>query len=627
MVVRWRWGGARLRDGGSEEGTTPQGSLCVHTSSAAWSRPAPVQDPYARPRWARQLGVFRWGRRDEVVLGCSHEGVCRVKKPLSAMDDEDVRKLLDDKGGELDHELFATVTSTLPEAQQREFQSRAFSIEDPNSELYLEHAVADPEVIRLMEQQALCVDAYSNVEGIATTAHRRQARMKQQLIAAKGDREKTYAHKRGVCKDENYRVFQDFGLEVHDAQCCVYALSFYTGEGSNATSRGASLAVRKGNMVQTHKADVDAYLKLYDHVVYFLATALRCLPYYWGPAVRYVTLSDTAAKAYTPGNIVTWMQYSSSRRGTTAAAAFKGRNCRFEIWSIKGRHIAQFSNYGKSEDEVLFTPFTRLLVLNTTKDSDGNWVIRLREVELGLTKGLPLLWVDDRVLEEDFELKPMMEEAMQLTCRDIKYILKTSTDSAMAYLKSWYGQQVVLNPNFRIISDMSRPDESNGGAAGANLAKAAKSLPHGDKVPCMIFTSNASRGLATLREIAPDVNGVVTGSPQTQRPPVDSVVITHDHDTALAFCSFERGNSKVLDFHYIHQRPDDVRGTLLRKRPTAAREWLDSGAEVMNGEQVIAIRVAGDYTLIRTNTGSEGFVSTRYLHKNGGELEPEPEPA
>ena len=423
-------------------------------------------------------------------------------------------------------------------------------------------------------------------------------------------------------------MFQGFGLDKADAQSCVYALSFYTGAGSNSTSRGASLAVRKGNMVNTNKADVDAYLKLYDHVVHFLALALRCLPYYWGPAVRYVTMSDKAARAYVPGNVVTWMQYSSSKKGTEAAAAFGGRNCRFEIWSIKGRHIAQFSNYGKSEDEVLFTPFTRMLVLKTAKDSDGNWVIRLREVELGLTKGLPLLWVDDRVLDADFEMKEMMEEAMQHTHRDIKYILKDSTASAMAYLKSWYGHQVVLNPNFRIISDMSRPDETNGSAAGANLAKAVRTLPGAQgQIPLMIFTSSASRGLATLQKTAPAVNGQVTESPQSQRPPVDSVLITHSHDAALAFCSFENGKSAVLEYAYIHQRPDGVRGTLLRKTPTLAKDYTDDGTEVMNGEAVTAVRVAGEFTLIRTCKGAEGFVQSKYLHRADSQAEPEPEPA
>jgi hypothetical protein len=164
------------------------------------------------------------------------------RRCLSAMDADEIdRRLLDDKAGELEHELFATVTSKLSASKQREFERRNFEIQDPNSEIYLEHADADPELIRMMEQKALCVDAYTNLDGIAGTPTGRQKQLKKQLQAAKQDAEPTFAYKRPVCKDENYEVFQGFGLDKADAQSCVYALSFYTGAGSNSTSRGASL--------------------------------------------------------------------------------------------------------------------------------------------------------------------------------------------------------------------------------------------------------------------------------------------------------------------------------------------------------------------------------------------------
>eukprot|EP01047_Picozoa_sp_COSAG01_P051960 COSAG01_NODE_5414_length_4277_cov_7.150551_4_plen_401_part_00 len=359
------------------------------------------------------------------------------------------------ESGELQHNLFAMVTSRLPKWRQKEFQSANFEIADPSSELYLEQADPDEETMELLQHKALCVEVYGSeyLQGVASTAKDRKKKLISQLVGAKRKGEGSLAYKRSVCNEENYQVFQAAGLERDDAECCVFALSFYTGAGSNSTSRGASLAVRTGNMiVESDEAEVEKYLEKYSHVVYFLSKALQILPFYWGPAVRHITLSaEVAAAVYEPGNVVTWMQYSSSKKGLESASSFEERNCKFVIWSIKGRHIAKFSNFGESEDEVLFTPFTRMLVLRREKDASGNWTIYLREVELGLTKGLPLLWVDDRILGEDFEMKPMMEAAMAITGRDIKYILKPSTELALAFLKSWFGQQVKTNPNFRVV--------------------------------------------------------------------------------------------------------------------------------------------------------------------------------
>eukprot|EP00971_Amphidinium_carterae_P074627 1474926-Amphidinium_carterae.1 len=125
-----------------------------------------------------------------------------------------------------------------------------------------------------------------------------------------------------VCKTENYAVFEKAGLCSEDARCCVFALAFYTGSGSKESSRGASLKVRQSNVLMNSevKDDIDEYLAKYNHIVYFLSLALRHLPYYWGPVVRYITLDDRMATAYKPGSVVTWTQFSSSKRGRNAAA-------------------------------------------------------------------------------------------------------------------------------------------------------------------------------------------------------------------------------------------------------------------------------------------------------------------
>ena len=270
--------------------------------------------------------------------------------------------------------------------------------------------------------------------------------------------------------------------------------------------------------------------------------ALRNLPYYWGYCVRYITLNDDTAAIYEPGSVITWMEFSSTKKGSEAASSFSNRNCKFIIWSIKGRHIARFSNYGEVEDEVLFTPFTRLLVIKR-EHSDGQYVIHLREVELGLTtKGLPLLWVDDNILGKEFEMKAMMEEAMVKAGREIKYILKPSTHLALALLESWFGLQVRKNSHFRVISDMGRPREPEGTHAGAILAREIWGLKL--SVPIMIFTSNASAGLSKVGEKAPNMTARVLTSPEKGKPKANEVLITHSHKAAFAFCSFEGAADK-----------------------------------------------------------------------------------
>jgi hypothetical protein len=259
--------------------------------------------------------------------------------------------------------------------------------------------------------------------------------------------------------------------------------------------------------------------------------------------VRYITLSDDSAAVYEPGSVITWMQFSSARKGSEAASSFRDRNCKFIIWSIKGRHITRFSNYAEKEDEVLFMPFTRLLVIKR-EHSDGHYVIHLREVELGLTtKGLPLLWVDDNILP----MKEMMQEAMIKAGRDIKYILKPSTHLALAFLESWFGLQVRKNGHFRVISDMNRPEEPESAHAGAILAREiwAREIC----VPIMIFTSDASGGLSKVGEKAPNLTARVLTSPEKGKPRATEVLITQNPEAVFVFCSYQGAIEKDSENH------------------------------------------------------------------------------
>ena len=86
---------------------------------------------------------------------------------------------------------------------------------------------------------------------------------------------------------------------------------------------------------------------------------------------------------------------------------------------MKGRNISQFSTY-YGEKEVLFTPFSRFLVIGQRKESFKKsffgkrfhyTAIYMREIEVGLNNCKPVLWVDDNILNPNWENKLIMEQA------------------------------------------------------------------------------------------------------------------------------------------------------------------------------------------------------------------------
>ena len=56
--------------------------------------------------------------------------------------------------------------------------------------------------------------------------------------------------------------------------------------------------------------------------------------------------------------------------------------------------------------------------------------------------------------------------------KNIRFIAKTNTNLAIAFLKSCFGKRLKSMNNFRIISDMTRDKETDPGNAGANFMKA-----------------------------------------------------------------------------------------------------------------------------------------------------------
>ena len=72
------------------------------------------------------------------------------------------------------------------------------------------------------------------------------------------------------------------------------------------------------------------------------------IDFYWGKCIRWINLNNgkngdyNEYNDYKVGNIVTWIQFSSSSKADSNAdiECFENRNTKFIIWSIKGRDIS-----------------------------------------------------------------------------------------------------------------------------------------------------------------------------------------------------------------------------------------------------------------------------------------------
>lgn len=399
---------------------------------------------------------------------------------------------------------------------------REFNIDDPDCELALGGATWCED--KVFTKQMMCNDTFLNVT-LNEDPRERLLELKRSLDTFKVNN--VPADEWAVVKkagSENRAFLQSMGgLSSEDAEGCVWALSFYTGSNYDKAVRSASLAFRQNNLVLsgqwTKEQEEDFKLRM-GPVSYYLVRALCVLPAYWGLVTRCGDLGAEDLALYKPGHLVTWFQWASCKKGAEAAGAFARKNTRFVIWSISGRYIDAFSNFGKNcgrnEDEVLLLPGSRFLVLKveTIPQGDGSQtVIYMRQLELGITKGLPLLWVDDHILNPDKEMKREMDMAQVRRQQDhvIKFILKPSTALALAFLRSPWGRCHAQNEesHLRIMSDMGRPAEEDGGKAGARLVKAIATdlASEGLDFDCriLIFTSSVSRGEAVLKEF--DVAG------------------------------------------------------------------------------------------------------------------------
>jgi hypothetical protein len=316
--------------------------------------------------------------------------------------------------------------------------------------------------------------------------------------------------------NESYPYFCKKNLSPDEAKALAFSISFYTGTKSEACNRGASLIARKSNgqAIEGYSEDEINEAAI---ILYYLVKSLSHIPFYWGYVTRACQLTFDELSIYIPGSLITWIQFSSSKKGKKAmdSDAFKDRNTLFKIFSLTGRPIKQFSNYPE-EDEVLFLPHSTFLVFNhKIYYGDRKHVIYMRQVELGLCEW-SVLWVDDQIFDDKWENKLHMEyAAVKALDMNVHFIPKSSTDSALSFLRSPFGKRLKNMKTFRIVTDMNRENETPVHNAGARLIKAVRQM--GFKNDCLVFTSDQRNAEKILQsELSSKEQQFVTVSDQTK---------------------------------------------------------------------------------------------------------------
>lgn len=281
--------------------------------------------------------------------------------------------------------------------------------------------------------------------------------------------------------------FKTRGFSEDEALATAFALAFYTGSKSERINRAGSMLARVGNGAALRQVDQDGLVDA-GIILYYMVRGLSTIPYYWGEVSRACKLTNKELECYQPGYLVSWLQFSSSKKGSTPPNHFLDRNTIFIIYSLTGRSIQQFSNF-EAEDEVLFLPHSAFIVVDRqAENKHGQHFIYMRQVELGLSQW-SVLWVDDHIFEENWGNKEYMEKAAARNLnKNIHFIPKSTTENAISFLKSTFGQRLKNRDNFRIVTDMNRTNESMPETAGARFVKQVRQLGFSNQ--CLIFTSN-----------------------------------------------------------------------------------------------------------------------------------------
>ena len=297
--------------------------------------------------------------------------------------------------------------------------------------------------------------------------------------------------------ESNYENIKNNNISIDEKKAFALVLSYYTGfkENSDRTSSNTNAIIRGENSYEKTEKWSDG--PEYYVVIYYITKAISNLPFYWGYTIRCIQLTDEQIQTYQPGTIVSWLNWSSSKIGTEPASYFKDRNTWFYLYSFSSREISQFSIYEESEKEALYPPFSHFLVFKK-EYVNGKYRIYMRQIEIGLYVN-NIVWVDDNILNANWENKTLMEMAY-LKNKTLKIIPKITTDTAMAFIKSFKPFIKTGTIKYKIMSDMTRNNEYPSDNAGARLVKYLQDNGFGD-IEIMIFTSSKEKALRELKKL------------------------------------------------------------------------------------------------------------------------------
>ncbi|UJR07496.1 hypothetical protein I4U23_011785 [Adineta vaga] len=290
-------------------------------------------------------------------------------------------------------------------------------------------------------------------------------------------------HEELVQKSAPYFTRKDFPADSNQAAALV--LSFYTGGNFDMINRGARLIARHSANERIEKNVQNEIIPM----VFYFFKALLHIPYCWEMVTCTYELTGDELELYEPGNLVKWIQFGQGNIDDEVTSDKK--NTQFKIDSFSARSIKQFSQ-NPDKKEVIFLPQSTFFVYKHHLSRDQKQhTIYMRQVELGLSI-YSILWVDDKIFGKNSEIKNYMENAVRDGMNlDVHFIPRTSTDDALAFLRSPFGQRLKNETTFRLITCMYRKNEYPVHNAGVRLIKSIRQL--GFSNYCLVFTSDKKR--------------------------------------------------------------------------------------------------------------------------------------
>ena len=374
-----------------------------------------------------------------------------------------------------------------------------YQISDPNSEILLQYVIWEDYRQKNSYQNCIIKDSdfYLSVKNKYSLED-----LKRSIQTFTNSTNDYYWHINQM--NSNYTKMKSSNLSTDEKKACALVLSYYTGAkiNSDRSSRNESVLIRGQNNFTKIEKWSDG--KQFYPVLYYISKALANIPFYWGYTVRCVDVENSVLQLYQPGTVITWLQFSSSKIGTDPAPYFKARNTWFYIYSFSSREISQFSVFSL-EKEALYLPFSHFLVFKR-EYRNGKNLIYMRQIEIGLYIN-NVVWVDDNILNANWENKGLMERAYSLK-RDLKIIPKISTECALAFLTSFKPFILGKTVKYKVISNMNRTNESEPHNAGARLVKYMQDNDF-DNIEIMIFTSSAENAWNELRKLGVNTNSSV----------------------------------------------------------------------------------------------------------------------